>query len=50
MITAILLQKGCRFIILEENIISIVLNAPNDKINSLTGKLNIIEGVSANKK
>ncbi|OEJ13429.1 CopG family transcriptional regulator [Brachyspira hampsonii] len=33
----------------EENIsiISIVLNAPIDKINSLTGKLGMIEGVSA---
>ena len=29
------------------NIISIVLNAPNDKINSLTGKLGMLEGVSA---
>ncbi|WP_300758129.1 TM1266 family iron-only hydrogenase system putative regulator [uncultured Brachyspira sp.] len=29
------------------NIISIVLNAPIDKINSLTGKLGMIEGVSA---
>lgn len=29
------------------NIISIVLNAPNDKINSLTGKLGMLDGVSA---
>ena len=29
------------------NIISIVLNAPIDKINSLTGKLGMIENVSA---
>ncbi|WP_297203216.1 TM1266 family iron-only hydrogenase system putative regulator [uncultured Brachyspira sp.] len=29
------------------NIISIVLNAPNDKINSLTGKLGMLENVSA---
>ncbi|PTY40287.1 TM1266 family iron-only hydrogenase system putative regulator [Brachyspira hampsonii] len=29
------------------NIISIVLNAPIDKINSLTGKLGMLEGVSA---
>ena len=29
------------------NIISIVLNAPNDKINSLTGKPGMLEGVSA---
>ncbi|WPC37708.1 iron-only hydrogenase system regulator [Brachyspira hyodysenteriae] len=29
------------------NIISIVLNAPNDKINSLTGKLGMLKGVSA---
>ncbi|PCG19642.1 TM1266 family iron-only hydrogenase system putative regulator [Brachyspira sp. G79] len=29
------------------NIISIVLNAPIDKINSLTGRLGMIEGVSA---
>ena len=29
------------------NIISIVLNAPSDKINSLTGKLGMLEGVSA---
>lgn len=29
------------------NIISIVLNAPNDKINSLTCKLGMLKGVSA---
>ena len=29
------------------NIISVVLNAPNDKINSLTGKLGMLENVSA---
>ena len=29
------------------NIISIVLNAPNDVINSLTGKLGMLKGVSA---
>ena len=29
------------------NIISVVLNAPSDKINSLTGKLGMLEGVSA---
>ncbi|EKV56389.1 TM1266 family iron-only hydrogenase system putative regulator [Brachyspira hampsonii] len=29
------------------NIISIVLNAPIDKINSLTGKLGMLENVSA---
>ena len=29
------------------NIISIVINAPSDKINSLTGKLGMLEGVSA---
>ena len=29
------------------NIISIVLNAPNDKINSLTGKLGMLKDVSA---
>ena len=29
------------------NIISVVLNAPSDKINSLTGKLGMLEGISA---
>ncbi|WP_295156536.1 TM1266 family iron-only hydrogenase system putative regulator [uncultured Brachyspira sp.] len=29
------------------NIISIVLNAPSDKINSLTGKLGMLDNVSA---
>ena len=29
------------------SIISIVLNAPHDKINSLSGKLGMIEGVSS---
>lgn len=29
------------------NIISVVLDAPNEKINSLSGKLGMIEGVSS---